>query len=104
MLGVIEDWAVVGEKAAGTSDTDTDTSTDPSDEDLRQVLRQCFRKKRGKRPSNTFLSLLPRVTAYQQCLQLVLQYQVYQVRSAGHMWWGCPLTCRTCAGDGGHEL
>ena len=86
-LGIVE---TVSEKSANTNlddtgDTNTDVDTDPNtgtdnvdptDEDLQQVLSEYFKKRRNKKTNE---SLVVRLTAYQRCLQLVLQYQVYQV-------------------------
>lgn len=60
---------------------DPDPNTDLTNEDLQQVLVEFFRKKKkDKKTSKAKASLQSRLTAYQRCLQLVLKYQVYQVK------------------------
>lgn len=51
-------------------------STDPTPQDLEKTLASYFNRKRHEVDKDL---LPPKVAVYQECLELVLQYDVYQV-------------------------
>ena len=52
----------------------------PSAQDLLGVVQGYYKRRKRKKVKPVSDSMKPRLLAYQQCLELVLEYQVYQVR------------------------
>ena len=73
-----------------TSNTNTDDTGDASDApgnvELQQVLVKYLKKKQKRRSSEMGASLHSKLTACQRCLQLLLDYRVYQVRGVASSW------------------
>lgn len=60
-----------------SSDDSADTYSIPTPQDLTQLLTNYYKTK--KRKPAVVAAMKPKLLAYQRCLQLLLEYQVYQV-------------------------